>query len=259
MDLELSDRVILITGGTDGLGLATAKRLVGEGATVVICGRDQQRLERALGVLSHTPGSVIGIQADVSKAEDIERILTTIEDDLGRLDGFVSNAGQANAVSVELSTDEMWNADIELKLSAAIRLARRAVALLRTSQQASIVNVLAFAAKAPAAGSSPSSVTRAAGMALTKVLANELGADGIRVNAVLPGLIESSQWSRRADAASVDISEIYAALLGTNPVPLGRFGRSEEFADVVSWLLSPRSSYVTGTAINVDGGLSPAT
>jgi short-subunit dehydrogenase len=259
MDLQLSGRVILITGGTQGLGLATAQRLVSEGATAVICGRDQQRLDAAMKTLSNSSGHVIGMQADVSESKDIERLLQSIESEIGRLDGLVSNAGQAAAIAVEHSSDEAWHADIELKLMAAIRLARGALPLLRLSTQASIVNVLAFAAKAPAAGSSPSSVTRAAGMAFTKVLAKELGAEGIRVNAVLPGLIESSQWRRQAEAASVDVNEIYAKLLAANPVPLGRFGRAEEFADVVTWLLSPRSSYVTGTAINVDGGLSPAT
>ena len=129
--------------------------------------------------------------------------------------------------------------------------------MLEASSQASIVNVLATAAKAPPAGSSPTSVSRAAGMALTKALSNELGSSGVRVNAVLIGLIRSGQWVRRANDIGVDLEEFYEAMGTGAQIPLGRVGRAEEFADLASFLLSPRSSYVTGTAINLDGGLSP--
>ena len=257
MELQLKDHVILITGGTDGLGFATARHLVDEGAHVIVCGRNLDRLARASDELSKAGTRVLGVQADVTRAEDIHHLIERIETEFGRLDGLVSNAGEAAALKVEESSDEQWQADLDLKLMAAVRLARTCLPLLRKSEAGAIVNVLAFAAKAPSAASSPSSVSRAAGLALTKVLANELGPDGIRVNAVLPGLIASGQWDRRAETADVEVDEIYAAMLAKNPVPLGRFGLADEFADVVTWLLSPRASYVTGTAINVDGGLSP--
>lgn len=257
MDLALDDAVILVTGGSSGLGLACAHRLVAEGARIVICGRDQQRLNEAVESFDDNRDRVTALVADVSTASGVASLLDEISTRFGRLDGLVSNAGASAATTVEASSDEAWQADLDLKLFAALRLARGAITLLRKSEHPAIVTVLAFAAKAPTAGSSPSSVTRAAGMALTKVLANELSPEGIRVNAVLPGLIESGQWERRAHEASVELDDIYRALLEHNKVPLGRFGRSEEFADVVAWLVSPRASYVTGTAINVDGGLSP--
>jgi NAD(P)-dependent dehydrogenase (short-subunit alcohol dehydrogenase family) len=115
-----------------------------------------------------------------------------------------------------------------------------------------------MAAKAPGAGSAPSSVSRAAGMALMKALSKELAPDGIRVNAILIGLIESGQWVRSAEAAGVPLPEYYKRLADGSGVPLGRIGRADEFADLAAYLLSARASYLTGTAINLDGGLSPA-
>jgi NAD(P)-dependent dehydrogenase (short-subunit alcohol dehydrogenase family) len=117
--------------------------------------------------------------------------------------------------------------------------------------------VLALAAKAPGAGSAPSSVSRAAGLALTKTLSKELGADGIRANAVLIGLAESAQWDRVAAARGIDVGELYVTMARDAGIPLGRVGRGAEFADLVSFLLSPRASYLTGIAVNFDGGLAP--
>jgi NAD(P)-dependent dehydrogenase (short-subunit alcohol dehydrogenase family) len=117
--------------------------------------------------------------------------------------------------------------------------------------------VLAVAAKAPGAGSLPTSASRAAGLALTKAMANELGPAGVRVNAVLIGLVESGQWRRRAEAQGRTAGEVYAGLVAGNDIPLGRVGRAEEFADLAAYLLSDRASYVTGAGVNLDGGLSP--
>ena len=115
-----------------------------------------------------------------------------------------------------------------------------------------------MAAKAPGAASEPSAVSRAAGMALMKALSKELGPDGIRVNAILIGLIESGQWVRMASAAGVELPAHYERMAANASIPLGRVGRAEEFADLACFLLSARASYLTGTAINLDGGLSPA-
>jgi len=129
---------------------------------------------------------------------------------------------------------------------------------LRRSPAPSIVNTLAIGAKTPGAVSMPSSVTRAAGLALTKALSRELGPDNVRVNAVLIGLIESGQWRRRAEASGRQPPDFYAGLAREAGVPIGRVGRAGEFADLVAYLLSSRASYVTGAAINLDGGLCTA-
>lgn len=257
MDLELQQKVVAITGGTDGLGLALAHRLVAEGAAVAVCGRDTGRLAAAESSLMAAGGDVLALPADVSQARDIERFIGAAIDRWHRLDGIVHNAGKSAAGLVESSTDATWEADLQLKLMGAVRLARLATPHLRESK-GSVLFTLALAAKAPGPGSTPSSVSRAAGNALMKALSKELAPDGIRVNAILIGLIESGQWVRMAEAGGVELADFYEQMARNSSIPLGRVGRADEFADLAAYLLSERASYVTGTAINLDGGMSPA-
>jgi len=257
MDLALKDRVVLITGGTEGLGLALAQRLVDEGAGVAICGRRPDPLAAAAGELEAKGGDVLALQADVERAEEIARFVDGAVARWGRIDGIVHNAGRSAAGPLESTDDATWEGDLQLKLMGAVRLTRMALPQLRASKGAALFT-LAMAAKAPGAGSTPSSVTRAAGMALMKALSKELAPDGIRVNAILIGLVESGQWVRRAEAAGVELPVFYQRMAEDAGVPLGRVGRADEFGDLASFLLSARSSYITGTAINLDGGLSPA-
>jgi NAD(P)-dependent dehydrogenase (short-subunit alcohol dehydrogenase family) len=256
VQLGLEERVFVVTGGSDGLGRALAAGLVAEGARVALCGRDRQRLDATVADLEAAGGDVLGVPADVRRPEDLVALVDRTLDRWGRIDGLVNNAGVTTPpVPVVDVDDGAWSADLELKLFAAVRLVRLTVPHLRANG-GSIVNVLAISARAPGARSTPSSVSRAAGLALTKALSRELGADGIRVNAVLIGLVESGQWRRRAERGGTDLADLYTTMAADAGVPLGRVGRAEEFADLVSYLLSDRSSYVTGTAINLDGGLS---
>jgi NAD(P)-dependent dehydrogenase (short-subunit alcohol dehydrogenase family) len=257
VDLELAGTVTMITGGTDGLGLALAQHLVAEGGAVAICGRDAARLAAAAEGLESAGADVLARQADVEQATEIQGFVDAVADRWGRIDGVVHNAGRSAAGKLEETDDALWEGDLQLKLMGAVRLTRMALPHLR-QRGGSAVFTLAMAAKAPGAGSAPSSVSRAAGMALMKALSKELAPDGIRVNAILIGLIESGQWVRGAAAAGVALPEYYARLAAGAGIPLGRVGRSAEFADLASFLLSARSSYLTGTAINLDGGLSPA-
>jgi len=256
MDLELDGKVIAITGGTDGLGLALAQRLVGEGASVAICGRDPERLADALENLAALGGDVVGLSADVSRASDVEAFVAATMARWGRIDGVVHNAGRSAAGPLESSDDAVWDDDLQLKLMGALRLTRAALPALRASGGAAVFT-LAMAAKAAGAASGPSAVSRAAGMALMKSLSKELGPQGIRVNAVLIGLIESGQWVRAATSSGQNVDEFYRRLAEGSSIPLGRVGRADEFADLAAYLLSARSSYLTGAAINLDGGLSP--
>ncbi len=257
MDLDLAGKAILITGGTDGLGLALARQLVAEGASVGVCGRDEDRLRAAGENLRAEGGDVLAQRADVSRPEDIEAFVEAAAGRWGRIDGVVHNAGRASAGPLESIDDATWESDFQLKLMAAVRLTRLALPRLRAGN-GSVLFTLAMAAKAPGPASEPSSVTRAAGMALMKSLSKELAPDGVRVNAVLIGLIESGQWVRAAAASGVGLEEFYERFAKDAGIPLGRFGRAQEFADLGCFLLSARASYVTGTATNLDGGLSPA-
>jgi len=257
VDLGLTAKVVLITGGSDGLGLALAQRLVAEGAAVAICGRDEQRLAAAEGVLLSAGGDVLSMGADVERAEDIARFVEGAVDRWGRIDGIVHNAGRSAAGPLETTDDATWESDLQLKLMGAVRLTRTALPHLRRGKGSALFT-LAMAAKAPGPSSTPSAVSRAAGMALMKSLSKELGPDGIRVNAILIGLIESGQWVRGAAAAGMELPAFYDRMAANSSIPLGRVGRGEEFADLASFLLSERASYITGTAINLDGGLSPA-
>jgi NAD(P)-dependent dehydrogenase (short-subunit alcohol dehydrogenase family) len=257
MDLELKDKVVLVTGGSDGLGAALVRRLAAEGARVALCGRDPERVGRVVKELGETGADVLGVPADVTRQEDLERFLSAAEGRWGRIDAIVNNAGRSAAGAFEQQDETVWEEDLQLKLHASVRLIRLALPHLRAAGGGSVVNTLAVSAKAPGAGSTPTSVSRAAGLALTKALSKELGADNIRVNAVLIGLVESGQWVRMAEAGGRSVDELYATLGSGSGIPLGRVGKATEFADLVAFLLSPRAAYISGTGINFDGGMSP--
>ncbi len=163
----------------------------------------------------------------------------------------------SRAMAFETVTDEVWQEDLDLKLFAAIRFSRLVWPGMKARKWGRIINVLNTVAKAPAASSTPTSVSRAAGMALTKVMANEGGAHNILVNAMLVGLIMSDQWVKRHAQQAPDTDfEVFARDLAKG-IPLGRIGTAEEFANLACFLASDQGSYITGTAINVDGGRSP--
>jgi NAD(P)-dependent dehydrogenase (short-subunit alcohol dehydrogenase family) len=257
MDLHLDGKVVLITGGTDGLGAALAGRLVSEGARVAVCGRDPDRLAATEQRLREAGGEAVAVRADVTDLADLERVVQAAVGRWGRLDGLVNNAGKSATGRVDQVSDDEWAEDLNLKVLAAVRCTRLAVPHMAAAGGGAIVNVLNVASKAPGAGSLPTAASRAAGLALTKAASKDLGGQGIRVNAVLIGLVESGQWRRRAAAAGQSEDEFYRQLAQRGDIPLGRVGRSEEFADLAAYLLSDRSSYVTGSAVNLDGGASP--
>lgn len=252
LDLGLRGKVALITGASDGLGLATATRLAGEGARVAICARRGPHLEATAATLREaTDAEVLAVTADVARADDCRRFVDQAAAAFGGVDILINNAGTSAAHGLEEVDDALWQADIDLKLMAAVRLCRAVIPIMRERGGGAIVNATIVGGKAPPARGLPTSVTRAAAINLTKSLANEYAPAGIRVNTVCIGLIKSAQWERRAGERPV--AELYGEM--AKRVPLGRMGEAEEYADLVAFLVSERAAFITGTAVNLDGGM----
>ncbi len=257
MEVTMKDRVAVVTGGSKGIGLAVARRFAGSGSKVAILARGAQDLKTAREQLAKDGLEVHDYVCDVAKAADISAAYDKIVKDFGSIDILVNNAGTSRAMPFETVTDQVWQEDLDLKLFAAIRFSRLVWPGMKARKWGRIINVLNVGAKAPAAASTPTSVSRAAGMALTKVMANEGAAHKILVNAMLVGLIVSNQWVKRhAERAPDTDFDAFTRDLAKG-VPLGRMGTAEEFANLACFLASDQGSYITGTAINVDGGRSP--
>jgi 3-oxoacyl-[acyl-carrier protein] reductase len=254
MHLGLKDKVAAVTGGTEGIGKATALRLAAEGAKVAICARRSELLRQTVSEIENEGAVALGVVADMSRAADIERFVRTIVETWNGLDIVINNAGTGSAGSFEVMDDAAWQTDIELKLFGAIRLCRLAIPHMKARGGGRIINVTTVLGKQPPAKSVPTSVTRAAGLALTKALSKECAVDNILVNTVCVGKIKSGQHERRALEAAKPLNALYAELGAS--IPLGRVGEAAEVANVIAFLASDAASYVTGASVNIDGGLS---
>jgi NAD(P)-dependent dehydrogenase (short-subunit alcohol dehydrogenase family) len=258
MQIDLTGKTALITGGSRGLG-AIALRFARSGADVAILARDAGALDEAATAIREAAPArrVMAVSADLARPAAMERAVAGVLGEFGHVDILVNNAGSSfRRPFAELTRDDIL-ADMDLKLFPALRLAQLLVPGMRERGAGRIINVLSINAKAPKAGSAPTTLSRAAGLVLTKVLAHELAPDNILVNALCVGQIKSGQWARRHRQQAPALS--YDAFLAdaAKTVPLGRMGEPEEFADVACFIASDAASYVTGTAMNVDGGLSP--
>jgi NAD(P)-dependent dehydrogenase (short-subunit alcohol dehydrogenase family) len=258
MEVRLDGRSAVITGGSKGLGLAMAERFAASGADVAIVARTPETLsEGKQRVQANAKGKVAAVSCDVSKAADIRKAYDQIMSEFGKIDIFVNNAGQSTRGPSEEITDEMWQADLDLKLFAQIRFCRLLFPQMKQRRWGRIIAVLNIGAKAPGPNSAPTSVSRAAQMAFTKALSMEGAPHNVLVNSLHVGVIVSDQIVRRhrREAANVSLEEFIRQ--AGQGVPLGRMGRPEEFANIACFLASDAASYVTGCAINVDGGRSP--
>jgi 3-oxoacyl-[acyl-carrier protein] reductase len=260
MKCHMDGRVALVTGSSRGLGRAMAIRFAGAGASVAICGRREDVLaETKKEVEAAGNGKVAAITADIYSADSINKLVDSVESQLGPVDVLVNNAGASFRANFLDITDEQWQADFDLKVFGAIRTCRRVLPGMMERRWGRIINVLNLGAKAPQAGGAPTAVSRATGMALTKVLSKEGAPYNVLVNGLLVGTIESDQQLKRYLATDRNMSyEQYqdqrAKEIG---IPLGRLGRAEEFANIATFLCSDEGGYITGCAINVDGGMSP--
>jgi NAD(P)-dependent dehydrogenase (short-subunit alcohol dehydrogenase family) len=259
LDLQLEGKVALITGGSEGIGKATAIELVREGANVAICARREDVLAAAAAeARAGGRGKVIHVVADVTSNEDIQGFVSAALDEFGGIDILVNNAGTSAARPFEQVDDETWDYDLDLKLYGAIRASRAVIPHMRERGGGRIINITAVGGKTPGASSLPTTVSRAAGMALTKAMSKDLAKDRICVNTICIGLIKSGQISRAAAARfpGTSLDEAYEKM-GAN-VPLGRVGEAREVAALIALLASPLGGYISGTAINVDGAMGNA-
>ncbi|MFE5591707.1 SDR family oxidoreductase [Streptomyces sp. NPDC056549] len=257
MDLGLADRTIVVTGGSSGVGLATVRALLDEGARVATCGRDADRLAQATAWLGAGRDRLFTGVCEVRDADAVNRFVRAAADTFDGVDGLVNNAGQSRMKGLDDSTAEDWRDELELKFAGVLNPLRAARPYLTRSGAASIVNINAVLAKQPEPRLITTSAARAGLLNLSKSLSVELAGDGIRVNSVCLGLIDTGQWTRRHAAAGTGTSyeDWQAELAADRGVALGRLGRAEEVAYAVVTLLSPRASYITGTSIDVCGGV----
>jgi 3-oxoacyl-[acyl-carrier protein] reductase len=247
-----------VTGGSRGLGAAIAHAFAAAGANVMITARDKAALADSANEIAKATGRKVShIAGDVSRASDCEIIHAATVEALGPVDILVNNAGASSRGPFQSLSDEDWQSDLDLKLFAAIRLCRLVLPGMRERGRGRVINMLSIVGKAPAGEGAPTNVSRAAGIALTKVLSKEYAGSGITVNGICLGKIRSAQWERfwKRDAPELDFDSYMAR--ESQGIPAGRHGEAEELAAVVKFLASDEGSYVNGVALNVDGGLSP--
>jgi 3-oxoacyl-[acyl-carrier protein] reductase len=248
MDLGLGGKVCVVTGSTGGIGLETARLLAGEGARVVTSGRS----------VAPNVGEALHVAGDLGGPGAAEALVARSADELGRLDVLVNNVGIAYQARFEELTDAQWDEMWQLNVMTAMRCIRAALPHLRSAGDGAIVNVASTAGKRPSTGMPNYSVTKAAMLSLSRLVADLYAADGIRCNAVTPGPTATEAWLGEgglADQAGGDRDEVLRKVAAGRP--LGRLAEPEEIAAVVAFLCSARSSYVTGAAWSADGGTVP--
>lgn len=248
MDLGLGDRAYIVTGGTGGLGLATAQQLVADGARVVVSSRSQESVDAAVATLGEL---AVGVVADNTAADTPDRLIEAALRAFGRLDGALISVGGPPAGAVLDMTDEQWRESFDTVFLGAIRLARSVTAHL--GEGGSVAFVLSTSVKMPITGLGISNGLRPGLAMAAKQMADELGPRGIRVNALLPGRVDTDRV-QYLDSLADDPAA--ARLANEATIPLGRYGRPEEFGRAAAFLLSPAAGFLTGVMLPVDGGLT---
>lgn len=258
MNLGLNDKVAIVTGGSIGIGFAVAEGLAAEGAHLILCARDGQRLsERSAEIRDKYGVQVLDVPADVSRAEDIIRVIEASEGRFGGVDILINNAGTGSNETVLNAPDEKWQFYWELHVMAAVRLARGVVPLMRKRGGGVILHNASICARQPLDYEPIYNVTKAALMMFSKCLANELIQDHIRVNCINPGLVLTPDWiktSRQLTDGTETTWEGYLDQIAKKNAPIGRFASPEELAHFFVFLCSDCASYCVGSTYPVDGG-----
>ena len=256
MDLELKGKVALVTGASYGIGAAIAKGLAQEGVKLAICARGQERLKQVSAELEASGVEVLSLVADVLKPGDIDTMVEQVLAKYGQVDILVNNAGGMVRGTFAKASVEDWQLGIDLNLYSTIRVCQKIIPGMRQKKWGRIINVASVWGHQP--GATPIyNTVKGAIITLSKSLSNELAADNILVNAVCPGGIITPAWIETAEILARKRGTTWQeeiSKLGRDWAPLGRFGTAEEVANVVVFLASAKASYMTGVAVNIDGG-----
>jgi 3-oxoacyl-[acyl-carrier protein] reductase len=258
MDLGIKGRSAIVTGASRGIGRETARQFLKEGVRVTICGRNGEALERTRGELvKATGGEIHAVVADMTKPDDIARLVESARKQFGGVDILVNNAGQMYSGRFDVMTDAGLKEQLETKLFGFLRAIRLVHPLMKAQRWGRIVNLIGGAGKEPDPYMFGSGITNSALLNITKSLSTEFGEDGILVNAVCPGWVDTNLWRRNAQGLAAELgakSEEEARRLAARKNALNRFGRPEELANAIVFLCSERASYITGVSLNLDGG-----
>ncbi|HXT69607.1 MAG TPA: SDR family oxidoreductase [Vicinamibacterales bacterium] len=250
MDLQLSGKVAIVTGSSKGLGLASARALVAEGANVTMCARGGDALKQAAASLRNlNAGSVLEVESDVSTAAGCTRVVQEAVGKFGRIDILVNNVGKAGGGDIVATSDEDWQSAIDQTLFPAVRMSRLVVPEMRKTGGGVILMIASIWGR-ESGGRMTYNAVKAAEVSLAKAMAQQLAKDNIRVNSIAPGSIsfEGGTWWKRQQEDPQGIAEFIK-----RDLPFGRFGSAEEVGNVVAFVASPRASWVSGASITVDG------
>lgn len=252
MDFGLKGRVALVTGGSEGIGRAVARELAREGARTAICGRRVEAVESAAAALrDEVSGSeILAVAADLTRADDVERLAEAVRSAFGPVEVLVNAVGRGHRAPLESVSDAAWQENLDLNLLSAVRITRRLLPAMIEAGWGRIIHVAAVSGRQPSLGQLVSNVSKAALINFAKSLSNEIAASGVTVNVVLPGRILSERIRREFSVEQIQRRE--------EAIPMRRYGTPEEFAAAAVFLASTRASYITGTALAVDGGLVSA-
>jgi NAD(P)-dependent dehydrogenase (short-subunit alcohol dehydrogenase family) len=258
MDLQLRNKVAVVTGGSVGIGLAIARGLAAEGVDLVLCARDADRLTAVADQIKTDFGvRAVGVPADIASPAGAERLVAAVGEHFGGADILINNAGTGSEETILDAPDERWQSYWELHVMAAVRLARGLAPGMKSRGGGVILHNASICATQPLGYEPIYNVTKAALVMFSKCLANELFGDNIRVNAVNPGLVMTPDWQKTAKAltANSDRSwEEYLQKIADDNAPIGRFADPEEIANLFVFLCSPRASYCVGSTYYIDGG-----
>lgn len=256
MDIGIAGRVAIVTGSSRGIGRACAESLLREGATVVITGRDEERLQSTCRELADR-GTILGVRVDFASDTEVRELVKRTLDAFGRLDILINSAASVSPADFFSLDEERWSGIFEQKLNGFARALRHAIPPMREGKWGRIVNISGAAARQPHATTVTVGLNNAAVLNLTKSLASALAKEGITVNAVLPHIIDTdiqkrtmSEWAKITGRSEADVRRERIAR-----IPLGRMGLPEEVGDAVTFLASERASFITGAALNIDGGM----